>query len=181
LTLQRTLGFALLAIRSHRISVAGLALMGLMTVFASNLIEVIGFLYDELQNMRAIKNARTASNIYNKPILNYGCGITDLGDVNADICERDVPRFKLIPPSPAPTPFRNGSFAAAICSNVMEHVPDPGALKEELNRVASVTFFVNPNPLFTFSWLYPDHLWIFIRGKPYRIRGEAQNFKAWTF
>ena len=106
MSLQRTLGFALLAIRSHRISVAGLALMGLMTVFASNILEVIGFLYDELQNMRAIKNARTTSRVYNKPILNYGCGITDLGDVNADICERDVPRFKLISPSPAPTPFR---------------------------------------------------------------------------
>ena len=126
LNLQRTLGFALLAIRNHWISVAGLALMGLMTVFASNLIEVIGFLYDALDNMRAIKNARTASRVYNKPILNYGCGITDFGDVNADICERKVPHFKLIPPSPAPTPFRDGFFAAAICSNVMEHVPTPG-------------------------------------------------------
>lgn len=171
MTLQRTLGFALTAIRSHRISVAGLALMGGMIVFVSNLLEVIGFLYGELQNMRAIKNARISSNMSNKPILNYGCGITDFGDVNADICERDVPRFKLIPPSPTPTPFRDGSFAAAVCISVMEHVPDPGALKEELNRVASRTFFVNPNPLFTFSWLYPEHLWIFIRGKAYRIRG----------
>lgn len=180
MNIQRTLRFTLLVIRSHRISVAGLVLMGLITVFASNLLETIEFLYNTLENMRAIKNARTASNIHNKPILNYGCGITDFGDVNADICAREVPRFKLIPPSPAPTPFRDGSFAAAICSNVIEHVPDPEALKKELNRVASRTFFVNPNPLFIFSWLYPEHLWIFIRGRAYRIRGEAPNLEALT-
>ena len=122
------------------------------------------------QRRQALKDARIFAAECGKPILNYGCGETGFGDVNVDIEERAVPNFMLIEPSPAPLPFPTKAFGAVVCCHVAEHVPDPVKLDEELRRVAEKVFYVIPNPIFIWTWLWPDHLWVHMRGRYNRLK-----------
>ena len=158
---------------SSRLRLIGLGLICVLTCLWTE----IEFLYHKADRLRAVKEARIHSRFTSRPVLNYGCGETNYGDVNADIVPRNLPNFVLIKPSPASTPFRDAFFAAAICSNVLEHVADPYSLLRELKRISDKVCLSNPNPLFVWSWLYPEHLWIFIRSRPYRIRREAPNLE----
>jgi hypothetical protein len=147
-------------------------------VLAMNLCFIVECLYTHATKIRATKRARAHARAVCKPVLNYGCMQTSCGDVNCDIVHRDVPNFELIAPSPARTPYPDKHFGAAICAHVQEHVPDPWALERELNRVADKVFKANPSPLLPGAWIYPEHLWVFIRGRPYRIRSRAPNLLA---
>jgi SAM-dependent methyltransferase len=175
-TLKKRLSYPLLIVQSGCFNYPHLIFMGLMNLML-NLWVIIEFLYHKADGMSKVKAAWVYARSRGKPVLNYGCGDTDLGDVNADITRRNLPNFVLIDPSPSPTPFPDKYFGAAICSNVMEHVPDPEALRRELERVADRVFISLPNPVFAWSYFYPEHLWVFVRGKAYRIRGEAPNLE----
>jgi len=65
----------------------------------------------------------------------------------------DVPNLLLA--DPARLPFKDQSFGRVVCSHAMEHIHDPEALMEELDRVGrEVTLIVPPFPAF---WVF--HLW----------------------
>jgi hypothetical protein len=139
-----------------------------MTLAASFWIHIEN-LFKIARRMQAVKEARRYSNTVGKPLLNYGCEGTTFGDVNVDISEQDVPNFVLIEPSPAPTPFPDKHFGAVVCNHVIEHVPDPEVLQCELERIADKVHMISPSPVFLYTWLWPDHKWVFINGKQFSI------------
>ena len=115
----------------------------------------------KLQTHMVAKQAREVADRLGKPMLNYGCGATSYGDVNADVEPREVRNFMLINPIPDSLPFPNGFFGSVICSHVLEHVPDPDFLIQELSRVADEVFIITPQPMFLGTWLAPGHRWVF--------------------
>jgi len=118
-----------------------LFLLGLISLAASFSVHICNLL-KTAQGMYAVKRAMIHTSLVNKPLLNYGCGGTNFGDVNIDMEERPVPNFRLTEPSPAPMPFPPESFRAADCCHVAKHVPDPRALIMDLERVADCVFIV---------------------------------------
>ncbi len=70
-------------------------------------------------------------------------------------------------------PFPPKSFGAAVCSHVIEHVPDPRALIMDLERVSDRVFLILPSPLFLWTWLWPDHRWVFIRGRAIQLKKKT--------
>ena len=153
----------------YRMSVRRLLFLGFASLAASFWVHIEN-LMKVAQRMHAAKMARTYTAKVGKPLLNYGCEDTSFGDLNVDIEEQDIPNFMLIEPSPAPLPFPSKSFGAVVCCHVMEHVPDPWKLDEDLRRVADRVFYVNPPPIFLWTWLWPDHKWVFIRGKARKLK-----------
>jgi len=156
----------------YRMKLSRLLLLGVASLAASFLVHIENLL-KVAQRMHAVKQARVYAASVGKPVLNYGCEDTCFGNVNVDIVERTVPNFQLIEPSPAPTPFPSKHFGAAVCCHVIEHVPDPHSLIKELERISDRVFMVVPNPLFLWTWVWPDHRWVFIRGQAFPIsRGD---------
>jgi SAM-dependent methyltransferase len=153
----------------YRMGFFRLFIMGLITL-ASSFWVIIEKLYLVAERRLSVKKARIFAAYVSKPILNYGCGDTDFGDVNVDIVPRSVSNFVLIKPSPAHLPFPSKHFGAVICSHVKEHVPDPEALEMELERVADRVYMVVPSPIFIWTWLWPEHRWVFINGKALKLR-----------
>ena len=152
----------------YRMKLSRLIILGLASLAASFWVHIEN-LYKIAQRRHALKRARVYSASVGRPVLNYGCEETDYGDVNADIVERSVGNFVMIEPSPAHLPFPPKLFGAVVCSHVIEHVPDPEVLRRDLERVADRVFMVMPNPLFLWTWLWPDHKWIFIGEKAIRL------------
>lgn len=152
-----------------RIGFFRLFIMGLITLVSSFWV-LIEKLYLIAERRQSVKKARIYAAYVSKPTLNYGCGDTDFGDVNVDIVPRLVSNFVLIEPSPTQLPFPSKHFGAVICSHVKEHVPDPEALERELERVADRVFMVVPSPIFLWTWLWPEHRWVFINGKTVKLR-----------
>jgi hypothetical protein len=62
-------------------------------------------------------------------------------------------------------PFRDGCFDFANYAEVLEHIPDPGAMIEEGKRVASILSFSVPN-----EWDWPAHL------TPFQNKGHVNLF-----
>ena len=56
-------------------------------------------------------------------------------------------------------PFADGAFDYAICSHVLEHVPDPGAVVGELTRVARAGYIEVPEVSSAKIIDFPSHLW----------------------
>lgn len=152
----------------YRMKLSRLVILGLASLAASFWVHIEN-LYKIAQRRHALKRARVYSASVGRPVLNYGCEETDYGDVNADIVERSVGNFVMIEPSPAHLPFPSKLFGAVVCNHVIEHVPDPEVLRRDLERVADRVFVVMPNPLFLWTWLWPDHKWIFIGEKTIRL------------
>ena len=43
------------------------------------------------------------------------------------------------------------------------------ATKAELERIADHVHMNTPNPVFLYTWLWPDHKWVFIKGRQFNI------------
>lgn len=56
-------------------------------------------------------------------------------------------------------PFADGAFDYAICSHVLEHVPDPAAVIGELTRVAKAGYIEVPEASSAKIIDFPSHLW----------------------
>ncbi|WP_322921827.1 class I SAM-dependent methyltransferase [Nocardioides renjunii] len=59
----------------------------------------------------------------------------------------------------ADMPFRDGAFDYAICSNLLEHVPDPAAVARELSRVARAGYIEVPEAASAKIVDFPSHVW----------------------
>ena len=59
----------------------------------------------------------------------------------------------------AALPFADGAFDYAICSHVLEHVPDPAAVVAELTRVARAGYIEVPDAASAKILDFPSHLW----------------------
>jgi SAM-dependent methyltransferase len=109
-----------------------------------------------------LQQAREVARENGKPLLNAGCGLayTELSDVNLDIVRRPVPNFVLGNIQNL-WMFGDKQFGAAYVSHVIEHVEEPEAALQELDRVAEVVFVLTPLPIWPSAWIDPDHKWIF--------------------
>ena len=56
-------------------------------------------------------------------------------------------------------PFADGAFDYTICSNLLEHVPDPGAVVEELMRVSRAGYIEVPEAASAKIVDFASHLW----------------------
>lgn len=56
-------------------------------------------------------------------------------------------------------PFRDGAFDYTICSNLLEHVPDPAGVIEELMRVSRAGYIEVPEAASAKIVDFPSHVW----------------------
>ena len=105
--------------------------------------------------------AKRAAEFYCKPLLNGGCKstYTDSSDVNLDIVPRNVPHF-IQGDIQDLSMFEDKKFGAVFASHVIEHVEDPDAALAEINRVSETVFVITPLPIWPWTWLQRDHIWI---------------------
>lgn len=59
----------------------------------------------------------------------------------------------------ADMPFRDHAFDYAVCSHVLEHVPDPAGVVRELTRVAKAGYIEVPEASASKIVDFPSHLW----------------------
>lgn len=59
----------------------------------------------------------------------------------------------------AEMPFADGVFDYTICSNLLEHVPDPAAVIEELMRVSKAGYIEVPEAASAKIVDFPSHVW----------------------
>lgn len=59
----------------------------------------------------------------------------------------------------ADMPFRDNAFDYAICSNLLEHVPDPAGVAAELSRVARAGYIEVPEAASAKIVDFPSHVW----------------------
>jgi SAM-dependent methyltransferase len=59
----------------------------------------------------------------------------------------------------ADMPFADGAFDYTICSNLLEHVPDPAAVIEELMRVSRAGYIEVPEAASAKIVDFPSHVW----------------------
>lgn len=92
--------------------------------------------------------------------LNICCGETDGGGINADIVPRTVNNF--IEVDIYDLPFADKSIGSVLCSHTLEHVEDPDAFYQELQRVGCDVVVVLP-PLWDLAAVLNiwEHRWIF--------------------
>ena len=67
-------------------------------------------------------------------------------------------------------PFKKGVFDYVLCSHVVEHVPDPEAVFEEMHRVAPHGLISYPTNLWQTFTTNPGHLW--------QIDNQRKNHKS---
>ena len=60
----------------------------------------------------------------------------------------------------ADMPFADGAFDYTICSNLLEHVPDPGAVVEELMRVSRAGYIEVPEAASAKIVDFASHVWL---------------------
>jgi len=123
----------------------------------------------------------TALRRASSPVLDVGCGEGLLARVMPPGCRRvGVDRWG----SPhvradvaAPLPFRARTFAAAVCSDVFEHLVDPMALCRELRRVLKPDGLLYAHVPNEFGW---RSLCRAARGRGILNRGWFPSAEEWT-
>jgi len=84
----------------------------------------------------------------NAPILDAGCGTglnlrhlppgsvgLDINPRNLEILRERLPNHTLVEGDVEALPFEDGSFGTVLCTEVLEHIPDPAAALAEYRRV----------------------------------------------
>ena len=84
----------------------------------------------------------------NAPILDAGCGTglnlrhlpkgsvgLDINPRNLEILRERLPNHTLVEGDVEALPFADGSFGTVLCTEVIEHIPDPSAALAEYRRV----------------------------------------------
>lgn len=117
------------------------------TFFASNRYASLkNFLYNYRIRMKAVNKALNEDRV-NGPILEVGSGISPLLMSNGETVQSDLsvnamsmmkaknPRCKAVAANIQQLPFKSGSFAYVICSEVLEHVEKDDLAIKELGRV----------------------------------------------
>lgn len=94
--------------------------------------------------------------------LNICCGTTDGGGVNADIVAH-LPLPKFVQVQVTRLPFRDHQFSTVLCSHTLEHVDDPDAFFDEMQRVGErVTLVLPPLWDITAAFNFLEHRWLFL-------------------
>ena len=83
-----------------------------------------------------------------EPILDAGCGTglnlrhlpagstgIDINPRNIELLRKRLPGYTLVEGDIEAMPFADGSFGTVLCTEVLEHVPDPAAAIREFRRV----------------------------------------------
>ena len=94
--------------------------------------------------------------------LNICCGATDGGGINLDIQMHEaLPNFVQVG-DVCCLPFEDNQFDTVLCSHTLEHVDDPRAFYQELQRVGKrVTVLVPPLWDVTAAFSPVEHKWVF--------------------
>lgn len=82
------------------------------------------------------------------PILDAGCGTglnlrhlppgstgIDINPRNVELVQRRLPNHRVVQGDVEAMPFADGSFGTVLCTEVIEHIPDPSAALREFARV----------------------------------------------
>lgn len=82
------------------------------------------------------------------PILDAGCGTglnlrhlppgstgVDINPRNVALVQRRLPNHRVVQGDVEALPFADGSFGTVLCTEVIEHIPDPSAALKEFARV----------------------------------------------
>jgi len=121
-------------------------------------------------------------------VANVLLGASRTADVNLDLAGRGqcptVAQLSEGARTPHPCqgsayhlPYPSGTFGAALCTHLLEHVEDPDAALAELHRVADRVYVVTPRWWWAHAWwgfdpskpLTPQHKWLFAGGRRYRL------------
>jgi len=143
--------------------------MELLTVFS--LCQSVLTAREYAEREQAYLSARSMADATGKPLLNIGCPSSRLlaypcGDVCLDI---DPQRLATCHGTPrlanvTSIPYADGTFGAALCLHVLEHLPtvaDAERAFAELQRVAGAVYVCSPSRFSLQAWLHPDHsLWV---------------------
>ncbi len=103
--------------------------------------------------------------------LNICCGKTDGGGINADIVQHiELPNYVHVDDI-TNLPFKDKQFKHVLCSHTIEHVDDPVASYNELQRVGENVVVVVP-PLWdiTAAFNIIEHKWLFLTMRPNHIK-----------
>ena len=84
----------------------------------------------------------------NAPILDAGCGTglnlrhlpegstgVDINPRNVELLQTRLPNHTIVEGDVEALPFADGSFGTVLCTEVIEHIPDPSAALAEYRRV----------------------------------------------
>jgi ubiquinone/menaquinone biosynthesis C-methylase UbiE len=84
----------------------------------------------------------------NAPILDAGCGTglnlrhlpagstgVDINPRNIELLQKRLPNHTVVEGDVEALPFADGSFGTVLCTEVIEHIPDPSAALAEYRRV----------------------------------------------
>ena len=122
----------------------------------------INSLISYTEKKKLIKEAREYRDKVNKPILNLGCGLTEFGDINADIVEQPVKNFMIVDAEDL-SMFKDKEFSVIFASHIIEHVKNPVEVMKEMHRIADRVMTIYP-PLYSpGAYLTLSHRWLITR------------------
>lgn len=153
-----------------------------------NSIKFYGRLLLDFQTLTIYKYLKNSLPIIKGKLLDVGCGNspfkflvnqTECEYVGIDIVGADNFDYKntgIIIFDGENIPFENESFESIICTEVIEHIPNPEKIISEIHRVLKP----NGTGIITLPWSARVHFapHDFCRYTPYKLRLLFQNFKS---